>query len=92
MAFGDVLRCLLDDRNMTQKDFALKLNIAASTLGNYIQNSREPDFDTLKKIADNFGVTVDYLLEHSSSNGTTPDEERLFYIQVNDGRTKRDVC
>ncbi len=80
MAFGNVLRDLLCDKGMTQKELASKLNIAASTVGNYIQNSREPDFETLKQIADQFGVSVDYLLEHPSDNVNSVDEEHLLCV------------
>lgn len=80
MAFGDILRDLLGDRGITQKELASKLNIAPSTLGNYIQNSREPDFGTLKQIADHFEVSVDYLLEHPSGNADTVDEELLLCV------------
>ncbi len=80
MAFGDVLRNLLGDIGLTQKELATKLNIAPSTLGNYIQNSREPDFETLKQIADHFNVSVDYLLEHPSADVDTVEEERLLCV------------
>ena len=51
MNFGDVLRELLEDRNMTQKQLAADLNIAATTIGNYIRGMREPDFEILKLLA-----------------------------------------
>ena len=62
MAFGDILRGLLDERSISQKQLATDLNIAPSTLGNYIQNTREPDFATLKLLANYFDVSIDYLL------------------------------
>ena len=80
MAFGDVLRNLISDRGITQKELATVLNIASSTLGNYIQNSREPDFETLKRIADYFSVSVDYLLEHTSEGIDGVDEELLLCL------------
>ena len=48
MSFGEKLRILLEEHTMTQKQLAKELNIAPSTVGSYIQNTREPDFDTLK--------------------------------------------
>ena len=80
MQFGDVLRELLNDCNITQKQLAIKLNIAPSTLGNYIQNSREPDFETLKMLADFFNVSVDYLLGRPTGAASNADEERLLCI------------
>ena len=64
MSLGDILRELLFEKDMTQKQLAKSLCIGASTLGNYVQDNREPDYETLKAIADFFDVTTDYLLGH----------------------------
>ena len=66
MSFGDNLRALIEERDITQKELAKKLNIAPSTLGSYVQNVREPDFATLKMFANFFDVSTDYLLECST--------------------------
>ena len=50
MKFGTVLRKLIEEHGITQKSLAAKLNLAPSTLGSYVQNTREPDFELLKKI------------------------------------------
>lgn len=62
MNFGDILRKLIEEFDLTQKEVAKDLNIAPSTLGGYVQNASEPDFDTLKELALYFDVTTDYLL------------------------------
>ena len=62
MKFGDVLRELLEEQNLSQKQLAAELNISASALGNYIRNNREPDFEILKRIARYFCVSTDFLL------------------------------
>ena len=80
MTFGDNLRTLIEEWNMTQKELALQLNIAPSTLGNYIQNTREPDFSTLKLIAQYFDVSIDYLLDHPSDKTTTVKENEMLRI------------
>ncbi len=80
MSFGDTLRDLLNSYGITQKQLAMKLNIAPSTLGNYIQNSREPDFETLKALADYFKVSVDYLIGHPSGEANNIEEENLLCI------------
>lgn len=80
MSFGDILRNLLNDRGIMQKQLALDLNIAASTIGNYIQHSREPDFETLKRLASYFHVTIDYLLDYRSEKADTHAEDELLCI------------
>jgi len=62
--FGDILRNLIDEKEITQKQLASNLNIAVSTLGNYVRNNREPDFETLKLIASYFSVSTDYFLDY----------------------------
>lgn len=62
MNFGEILRELLEQHNITQKELAVKLAITPSALGNYVQGTREPDFNTLIKIAGYFGVSIDFLL------------------------------
>lgn len=62
MTFCEVLRALIEERGITQKKLAGDLCIAVSTMGGYVQGTSEPDFDTLKRIAEYFGVSSDYLL------------------------------
>ena len=47
MQFQDKLKQLIDDHNITRKELADQLNVAYSTLGNYINAGREPDIDML---------------------------------------------
>ena len=80
MTLGEILRDLLTDRDITQKQLAESLNIGASTLGNYIQNNREPDFETLKALADFFNVSTDYLLDHRRPPASDYREDELLRV------------
>ena len=80
MTFGDILRILLEERDMTQKQLANELNIAPTTLGNYFRNDREPDFDTLKLLARYFNVTTDYLLDFRTGKTDTHQEDEFLRI------------
>ena len=71
MSFGENLRTLIEEWDMTQNEVAMKLNIAPSTMGSYVQNTREPDFATLKSIAKFFNVSIDYLLDNPSGKATS---------------------
>lgn len=82
MRFGDVLRELLEERDITQRQLAKDLNIAPSTLGNYICNVREPDFEMLKMFSNYFQVSIDYLLDNPIQNNIslTHEEQKLLHI------------
>ena len=81
MQFGDVLRELMEERDMTQKKIAEDLRIAPSTLGNYVRNLREPDYETLKQIAKYFDVSIDFLLHYSKAGKEDfYNEERILQV------------
>lgn len=65
MAFGERLSELLEEKEISQKEFAETLNIAPTTLNGYIKNNRQPDFELVKKIASTLNVSTDFLLDHS---------------------------
>ena len=64
MAVGDRILELLQSRNMTQKQLAADLSLPLTTLNGYVRNYREPDYATLKLLADYFEVSCDFLLDH----------------------------
>ena len=80
MEFGDILRELLEENDISQKQFADDLHIAASTLGNYIRDNREPSFKTLREMAKYFDVSIDYLLDYRHKETVSHDEEHLLQI------------
>ena len=71
--FKDRLKELRKNRGLTQLDFAREFKISNGAVGNWESGKRIPDSDTLSKIADFFGVSVDYLL--GRSNETSIDEQ-----------------
>ena len=58
---------------LTQKELAEGIGSSESAISQYENGKRQPDYETLLKISDYFGVSVDYLLgtediSHSSSD------------------------
>lgn len=92
MSFGDNLRTLIEERNLTQKELAKQLNIAPSTMGSYVQNTREPDFSTLKLLAKYFDVSTDYLLDFNSNQTISHQEDDLLRIFRSLSSTQKDIC
>ena len=80
MLFGDVLRGLIEDNDLTQKQLATELLMATSTLNSYVRNQSEPDFETLKHLAAYFHVSIDFLLDYQSGQPASHDEETLLQI------------
>lgn len=96
MTFGQKLQLLLEERGLNQKQLSVALNMHDSTVRNYVRDIREPDFATLKQIAEFFEVSLDYLLSHSMPYGDisveemehlrilrqlTPDQQQIYFQQ-----------
>lgn len=92
MSFGNNLRTLIEERDITQKELAKQLNIAPSTMGSYVQNTREPDYATLKSIAKFFDVSIDYLLDNHTGKAATYQEDELLRIFRSLNPEQRDIC
>jgi HTH-type transcriptional regulator, competence development regulator len=60
-------------KKLRQEDIAKILGIARTTYAMYEQGNRQPDFDTLNKIADYFDVTIDHLLGREDKVKTKED-------------------
>jgi transcriptional regulator with XRE-family HTH domain len=65
-SLGNRLKSLRNIKGLSQRQLAKILNVAPSTLAMYELDKREPDYETLKKIADFFEVTTDFLLGRSN--------------------------
>lgn len=61
-SFGTKLKALRTDLDLKQSDVAEKLGVSQSVYGNYEQDKRNPDFETLVKLCAFYHVSADYLL------------------------------
>jgi len=60
--FSQRLRQLRNTKHLTQEQVARKVGVTASMVSSYETDIRLPSYEVLIKIANLFGVTVDYLL------------------------------
>ena len=53
-----------EKRNWSQVFVAKKIGITNAVLSNYERDIRDPDTETLKKLANLYGVSIDFLLDN----------------------------
>lgn len=63
------LKELRTERKLSQKEFAVRLNITQQTYSDYETGRTNPDIETLGKIADILNVSVDFLLNRADELG-----------------------
>lgn len=71
MSIGSKLRELREAAGMNKREVAEKLDMPYTTYNNYETNAREPVLN-IKKLAQLYGVSVDYILERYSAQFILP--------------------
>ena len=82
MMIGDRIKQLRTDAKMTQPELAAKLEVTCSAVATYENNTRQPSFHILIRIAEIFHVSTDYLLLGSKDDsldvsGLTIDQKAI---------------
>lgn len=80
------IRELRKQRNITAKQLGAIINVAESTMSLYENGKRNPDYETLRKLADYFDVSTDYLLGRSEVQFPSPiaSEENAVFPVIGD--------
>lgn len=89
MNFHERLKSARKNKGLLQNEAAQKVGIRNNTLSQYESGERQPDFDTLVKLADLYDVTVDYLLKGTNSKEEKKNEN-LFFFDI-EGLTEEEI-
>lgn len=63
--FGDKLKAIRRERNLTQDELAKILGTSKQVISRYENNQRSPKIDVVSEYADRLGISVDYLADNS---------------------------
>lgn len=84
MTFGQRLKELRKQSNISQAELAKAINRSRPTIAGYEIGDRLPDIETLKKISEYFNVSIDDLLCKTNTHNLEPN-----YSKQLDGRLRR---
>ena len=84
--FYNILKHLRESRGLLQKEVAKALGISPAAYSLYEKGQREPRFDFLQKIADYFGVSIDYLM-----TGKETDETPKYYLNDETAKVAQEI-
>ena len=91
MNYGERLKELRLGRDLKQSDLADMLEISASAVGSYERCERQPAYELLKKYADLFNVSIDYILCNSGEKLTTEQYQQLTTLDLSDTLYKHSI-
>lgn len=66
MNFGEKLKLLREEKNLTQNDLAKLLNVSKANISRYESGIRQPSIETIIRIAKFFNVSIDWLFGRSN--------------------------
>ncbi|MFH5186135.1 helix-turn-helix domain-containing protein [Paenibacillus sp. TAB 01] len=72
MKLGKRISQLRGERQLTQGELARIIGVTRAALSHYENDRRQPTYDTLKKLAQYFSVSVDYVMEGPDSSKQLP--------------------
>lgn len=69
MNFGEILKSLLTDNNITQAELAQKIGYTQKAVSKWVCGQSEPTETAIKNVADFFELPADYLLGRTDDGG-----------------------
>lgn len=75
--FGDRLKKIRKERNLTQEEIGELCEVGKTTISNWENNITQPPFEIVKKLAQYFGVTIDYLLNFSQDDADNMEKLKI---------------
>lgn len=96
MMIGDRIKQLRLDAKMTQPELAQKLDVTRSAVATYENNSRQPSFQILIRLAHIFNVSTDYLLLGNDNNlldveGLSGEQRAIIVSLIKNFRETNDI-
>ena len=89
--FKNIFKQLRIASGLTQVEMSKKIGISRSTIGMYETGAREPDFETLEKIADFFNVDTDYLLGRTNKTTLLPETAGKYYVNDETAKVAQEI-
>lgn len=89
MEFYERLKAVRENMGMKQNEAAKKIGVKNNTLSSYESGDRQPDYNTLIKLADLYGVSVEYLLR--GQEPPKSDKGNLFFFDM-EGLTEEEIA
>jgi len=75
--FGELLKKARKNKGLRQKDLAMEIGVAQTTIANYENNVRFPNEQTLIKLSEILDVSLDYLIRDKQEGAESSEYEFL---------------
>lgn len=94
MAIGDKIQGLRKKQGWSQTQLAKKIGTSGPIIGRYERGEMTPSVEVAKKLADTFGVTLDYLVDDTGRAAEIKDKamlQRIMDIEALDAEDQKTI-
>lgn len=94
MAIGDKILALRKNKGWSQQQLARQIGTSGPIIGRYERGEMTPSVEVAKKLADSFGITLDYLVDDTGRLAEIKDKamlKRLTQIEELDQEEKNTI-
>lgn len=85
MSFGNNLKKIRQEHDMTQEELAKKINTSRSNIANYENDKNMPSIEVLNKISEILNCSTDYLLGKTDKRNPEKIDENKLNIAFSSG-------
>lgn len=82
LGFAKRLKLLRVEKDLSQKDIATQIDVHFTTYGDYERGETMPTAETLRKLSNILGVSIDYLLEGKETEPAVADVHDQMLVEM----------
>lgn len=77
--FNACIKESLDDKRITQKEYAKRIQVSESCFSNYVTGIREMSYNTISRVSEDLNLDLNYIFKTKTKRHTVldKDEEQL---------------
>lgn len=72
----------LDDKRLSQKEYAKRIKISESAFSNYVTGIREMPYETLSQVAEDLNLDLNYIFKPNVKKTTVLDKDEEILVKA----------
>ena len=80
----------LDDKRLSQKEYAKRIQVSESAFSNYVTGIREMPYETLSQVSEDLNLDLNYIFTQHAKKATVLDKDEELLIKALRNLTERE--
>ena len=80
--FNSCIKESLDDKRITQKEYAKRIQVSESSFSNYVTGIREMSYNTISRVSEDLNLDLNYIFKPNTKKATVLDKDEELLIKA----------